>query len=126
VLAVDQNSTNNRQIFDNGTKTVWAADIPNSPDKYVALFNRGSSSLLESVNFTDLGLSGSSYDVIDLWTGNDLGFFSTSFSATLPMHGAGLYEVNAVAFIPEPTSAMTLSLIGATTLLISRRMRSRD
>jgi hypothetical protein len=124
VLAVDQNSTNNRQIFDNGTETIWAADEPNSRDKYVALFNRGSSSLLETVNFTDLGLSGSGYDVIDLWTGTDLGFFTNSFSATLPTHGAGLYEVNAVAFIPEPASAMMLSLIGTTSLLISRRARS--
>jgi alpha-galactosidase len=124
VLAVDQDSTNNRQIFDNGTKTVWAADIPGSPDKYVAFFNRGNSSLLESVNFTDLGLSASSYDVIDLWTGTDLGFFTNSFSTTLPMHGAGLYEVNAIAFIPEPTSATTLLLIGATALLVSRRARS--
>ena len=37
VLAVDQTSLNNHQVFDNGTKTIWAADVANSRDKYFAL-----------------------------------------------------------------------------------------
>ncbi len=39
VLAVNQHSTNNRQISNKGDLIVWAADIPGSRDKYVALFN---------------------------------------------------------------------------------------
>ncbi len=39
VLAVNQNSTNNRQVSNKGDLIVWAADIPGSKDKYVALFN---------------------------------------------------------------------------------------
>ena len=39
VLAVNQHSTNNRQISNKGDLIVWAADIPGSKDKYVALFN---------------------------------------------------------------------------------------
>ncbi len=39
VLAVDQDSTNNREIFHRDGFIGWIADVPNSPDKYLALFN---------------------------------------------------------------------------------------
>lgn len=39
VLKVNQESTNNRQVSNDGNLIVWAADIPGSEDKYVALFN---------------------------------------------------------------------------------------
>jgi hypothetical protein len=39
VIQVNQNSCNNRQISRNNNLIVWAADIPGSKDKYVALFN---------------------------------------------------------------------------------------
>ncbi len=39
VLKVNQESTNNRQISREKNLVVWAADAPNSKDKYVALFN---------------------------------------------------------------------------------------
>lgn len=39
MLQVNQESTNNRQISQDRDLIVWAADIPGSPDKYVALFN---------------------------------------------------------------------------------------
>ena len=46
VLAVNQNSTNNRQLFSHGEFVAWVADVPGSPDKYLAVFNaRGPVSL---------------------------------------------------------------------------------
>lgn len=41
IIAVNQNSTNNRQLFaiNNNTQYAWVADVPGSKDKYVALFN---------------------------------------------------------------------------------------
>jgi alpha-galactosidase len=39
VLAVNQASTDNRQISNENNLIVWAADIPGSDDRYVALFN---------------------------------------------------------------------------------------
>lgn len=39
VLAVNQKSTNNRQVSRKKDLIVWAADVPDSKDKYVALFN---------------------------------------------------------------------------------------
>ena len=39
VIAVNQQSENNRQLFQDGDFYAWTADVPNSKDKYVALFN---------------------------------------------------------------------------------------
>lgn len=39
MLKVNQESTNNRQVYNEKNLIVWTADVPNSRDKYVALFN---------------------------------------------------------------------------------------
>lgn len=39
VLAINQHSLNNRQIWRENDLIVWVADVPKSKDKYVALFN---------------------------------------------------------------------------------------
>lgn len=39
MLKVNQESTNNRQVSRDKNLIVWTADVPNSKDKYVALFN---------------------------------------------------------------------------------------
>ncbi len=39
VLAVNQKSANNRHVSRENDLIVWAADIPDSPDRYVGLFN---------------------------------------------------------------------------------------
>ena len=46
VLAVNQGSSNNRQLFSRDDLVAWTADVPGSPDKYLAVFNaRGPVSL---------------------------------------------------------------------------------
>jgi alpha-galactosidase len=39
VLAVNQHSTNNRPLFNRDELIAWVADVPGSPDKYLAVFN---------------------------------------------------------------------------------------
>ena len=39
VIAVNQRSTNNRPLFNRDELIGWTADVPRSPDKYLALFN---------------------------------------------------------------------------------------
>src|SRR5581483_4791390 len=39
VLAVNQKSTNGRQVSDHDNQVVWVADVADSKDKYVAIFN---------------------------------------------------------------------------------------
>jgi alpha-galactosidase len=45
VLAVNQASTGNRQLSRDDDLVVWTAAVPDSPDRYVALFNAQGSSL---------------------------------------------------------------------------------
>ncbi|MEV4313715.1 RICIN domain-containing protein [Actinocrispum sp. NPDC049592] len=103
VLAVDQNSTNNRQIVD-GVRQVWAADIPGSNDKYVALFNRDGAAGNVSLSLAALGAGSAA--VTDLWSGADLGTVSGTFTRSLPAHGAGLYRIS-------PRSTATVSTLTA-------------
>jgi len=46
-----------------------------------------------TVRFEQLGLSGT-HKVKDLWTGQKLGNFTDTFSATINRHGAGLYRIH--------------------------------
>jgi hypothetical protein len=39
VLAVNQDSEHNRPLFDHDNLIAWIADVPGTPDKYLALFN---------------------------------------------------------------------------------------
>ena len=39
VLAVNQNSSGNRELYHRDGLVAWVADVPNSKDKYLALFN---------------------------------------------------------------------------------------
>jgi len=94
VLAVDQRSANNRPVFDRGGRAAWVADVPGSPDKYLALFNATESAAAVVVGLADIGLEGRA-TVRDLWAHRDLGARATEVSAMLPAHGAGLFRVAA-------------------------------
>jgi alpha-galactosidase len=92
VLAVNQNSTGNRELKANSEVIVWVADDSDSGAKYVALFNIDDNKNLEiNISWEELGLSGN-FSVRDLWNKNNIGKFSKSFSVSLPPHGAGLYK----------------------------------
>ena len=99
VIAVNQASTNNRQILaaNNNTQFVWAADVPGSRDRYVAIFNAASSEPAGqpspiAVPLADIGLTGPC-QVRDLWAHKDLGRTETNISATVNPHGAVLYRI---------------------------------
>ena len=92
-LSVNQNSINNRQIYRHDPAVVWAADVPNSKDKYAALFNvDDAQARTVSVGWDAVGVSGDCV-VRDLWAGTDLGQFPSLFSVELPPHGSGLYRI---------------------------------
>ncbi len=123
VLAVNQNSTNNRQLFKTNNAVVWVADVPRSNGKYVALFNTaplpapggrrafggtaGTGQSPSNAPPADLGttepreISVSLTDlgiagpakVRDLWKQKDLGPVSDKLTQTINSHGAGLYRV---------------------------------
>jgi len=115
VIAVDQNSTNNHQLFNHDGQIAWLADVPNSKSKYLALFNaappapasgRGASSaqsgtaaadptpgITITVPLDDLGMS-SPCQVRDLWADRDLEPVNKAVSAAVNSHGAVLYRLD--------------------------------
>jgi hypothetical protein len=122
VIEVDQHSTNNRQIINGENHIAWTADVPDSKDKYLAIFNaspapsgggrsRGGPAAASpkpspvaadpaatqaaniSISLADIGFSGPC-KVRDLWTHKDLGGVTVSISATVNSHEAVLYRVH--------------------------------
>lgn len=94
VIAVNQNSINNRELRTTETESVWIADDPDSGGKYVALFNIGiEKSIQIKVSWDELGISGE-YKVCDLWKNKNVGKFQDKFEATVNPHGCGLYKIS--------------------------------
>ena len=68
VLAVNQNSANNKQLKEENGLIVWTADVPGTDDKYVAFFNTNDAGVSEiSVTLEELGVSGN-YKIKNLWS----------------------------------------------------------
>jgi hypothetical protein len=108
VIAVNQNSSNNRELFQRDGFYGWIADAPGSPDKYVALFNTRArpaagaqppdatgASAAVPVQLSELGISGPA-SIRNLWTHQELGAVTNEFAPAINSHGAGLYRVSPV------------------------------
>jgi hypothetical protein len=98
VLAVNQKSRGNREIFRRDGLAAWAAKAARTGDSYVALFNMRDSTAdvptaLVPVSLLHLGFSGR-VRVRDLWQHRDLGTTHGLFEAEIPCHGAGLYRLS--------------------------------
>jgi predicted alpha-1,6-mannanase (GH76 family) len=90
VIAQDQAGRAGAPISQ-GKQQVWR--VHNSDGTYtIALFNLDSSTATVTINWSQLGLSGSQ-KVHDLWAHKDLGSFPNSFSASLHAHGSYLIKV---------------------------------
>ena len=92
VISVNQNSSNNKPIINTADVSVWTADVPGQKAKYVAILNLKQSTANVTINLAQLGIS-ESLKVRDLWSHTDLGTFTSSFTASLPPHGSGLYKI---------------------------------
>lgn len=94
VISVNQHSENNRQLFREGDKIVWIADIPGSREKYIALFHTGDLASTDiKINLSEIGFTGPC-KFRNLWTHKEEGTFSSCFSTTLSAHGSGLFRVS--------------------------------
>ena len=97
VIAVDQNSRNNRLALEKGTFTVWMAETPDGRDSYLAVFNLGERPETFEANWKELGLVGERYATRDLWSRRDLGT-SLRLSLALAPHASALFRVA----LPKP------------------------
>lgn len=93
VLAVDQKSTHNRELFLRGNQIAWAADVPGTKDRYLAVYNLDESPAEVTVAWSELGVSGKCA-VRDLWEKKNLGAFESEFAPKIKPHGAGLYRLS--------------------------------
>ncbi|HEY3864344.1 MAG TPA: glycoside hydrolase family 27 protein [Verrucomicrobiae bacterium] len=104
VIAVNQNSADNRQLFQKDGSCGWMAGAPGSPDKYLALFNTGDPKAAPSsavaVQMAELGFAGGGR-IRDLWLHEDLGAMPGEFAPVIPAHGARLYRVSPLTAAPE-------------------------
>jgi hypothetical protein len=104
VLGVNQASLNNRQLFNHTNSVAWVADVPDSKDRYVAIFNTvplsgasASSTSLETVTLTvplaELGFTGRCR-VRDLWAHKDLEMVAREIAVPVKSHSAVLLRVS--------------------------------
>jgi alpha-galactosidase len=91
VLAVDQKSSGNHQVFERGSTIAWEADAPGGA-KYLALFNTGASNQEVAVTWQELGLTGK-HLVRDLWQRQNMDVLEGPFEERLNPHAAGLYKM---------------------------------
>jgi hypothetical protein len=102
VLAVNQHSEKNRQLFRTGDGLIaWIADVPGSADKYLAVFNTRDTgrdapkgaTVAVPLKLAEIGFSGSA-NIRDLWAEKDLGSFRADFAPEIPFHGARLFRLH--------------------------------
>ena len=93
ILAVNQDSLNNRELFNRATEIAWVADVPNSKEKYLAVFNLGDGLAEMRVGCREIGLQTDRCQVRDLWKGTDLGVFQNDIKAKINSHGAMMLRV---------------------------------
>ncbi len=96
VLAVDQQSSGNRELLVDGGLVVWRADAPKEKGKGkgvdYAVFNLGNTPSAFHFTWKQLGLHGGEHRVRDLWQSQEIGRVR-ELAGTLPMHGAALFRV---------------------------------
>ena len=96
VLKVNQNSSNNRQLFRRGNQVAWIADDPESRDKYLAIFNVGENmEEVIKVSLQEMDIT-TPADIRDLWEKKDLGRHTHDFSPKIKTHGAGLFRISPI------------------------------
>jgi len=99
VLAVNQRSRGNRQLFNANGLVAWVAEDGTGKAKYLAVFNTADredkdpeAGLEAGIRLADLGFM-ARCEVRDLWAKKDLGPTSGTFATVIPWHGAGLYRL---------------------------------
>jgi len=99
VLAVNQASHGNREVYRRDNLVVWQAGSPQG-GVYVAMFNLneaapGASEARVPVQLSELGIS-APVRVRDLWRRSDLDTANNSFAPQIRCHGAGLFRLTPV------------------------------
>ncbi|MGH9452633.1 MAG: glycoside hydrolase family 27 protein [Terriglobia bacterium] len=100
VIAVDQASTGEHELFRDGNKIAWISSTADGLDRYIALFNIGDQPAQVNVSKEQNGLRTKYYIALDLWKHKNLGEFEGNFSVELNPHAAGLYKLTPAVGMP--------------------------
>jgi len=92
VLEVNQNSTDNHELFSKEGIIAWTAGEPQTTNKYLAVFNTTGKKQEVSIPLSSMGINGSC-KVRDLWQRKEKGSFSKEIKTTINSHGAVLFKL---------------------------------
>jgi len=92
IIEVDQNSVGNHPVVTSGDEIIWAARRRDGAGDYLAIVNSGDAAKTIRHSWSDLGYSRKSYQVRDLWQGEELGT-ADRLEVTLSPHASALYRI---------------------------------
>ena len=98
VLAVNQASRDNREVYRADGLAAWAGEDARTGDMYVALFNLrdpGAKAARVPIALSQLGIGGA-VRVRDLWRRRAIATAKGHFAPKIPCHGAGLYRLSPI------------------------------
>lgn len=95
IIAINQHSTDNRQVFKNKSYAIWTAMIPETGERYIALFNLQNKPARVSFNMETESLRGQ-YKARDLWKREECGLVEGTLSADLGAHDATVFKLTKV------------------------------
>ncbi|WP_410670056.1 glycoside hydrolase family 27 protein [Amycolatopsis sp. cmx-4-68] len=106
LLAVDQDrlGAGGRRVRDDGDAEVFAKPLADG-SVAVGLLNRGGGTATVSTTAAQIGLSGSSFTLTDLWTGGTSSS-AGSITASVPAHGVVAYRVSGGSPLAATTSRL--------------------
>jgi alpha-galactosidase len=93
VLAVNQHSSGNHQVIEEGNLRAWIADVPGSKDHYLAVFNLGNDVVNVDLPWSKVGISAFILEVRDLWQRTSLGE-KDRLLVTLSPHASALFRIS--------------------------------
>jgi alpha-galactosidase len=96
VLAVNQSSRDNREVFRADGLAAWCAKSARGNDVYVALFNLRDAPVRTApvaVRLSELGMRGPAR-VRDLWRRSDLNIIHDALTTQVSCHGAALFRLS--------------------------------
>jgi hypothetical protein len=95
VINVNQNSSENREVYRDDNSIVWYATDSSSGDRYLGIFNISDSAGEIGFKLNSAGLVGK-YSVGDLWKNSDLGITADSINVFIDAHGAVLLRLKEI------------------------------
>jgi len=92
ILAVNQKSSNNREISYRDSISIWTADNKDNRMKYIAVINMNNVPRTIVLPLENLSNT-RKIKVMDLWNKTEIDKTGNAYTVIIPSHGSGLYSV---------------------------------